>query len=56
MTLMVATLLSFVVLLCLGNFKSLLAIVALSALALVSPLMFFGLITVLAAFFFLTLK
>lgn len=54
MTLMVATLLCFVVLLCLGTFKALLAIVALAALALISPFMFVGLVVLLAVFFFLT--
>lgn len=54
MTLMVATLLCFVVLLCLGTFKNLLAIVALAALALISPFVFIGLLAVLAAFFLLT--
>lgn len=54
MTLMVATLLCFVVLLCLGTFKTLLAIVALAALALISPFIFIGLVAVLATIFFLT--
>lgn len=40
MTLMVAILLCFIVLLCLSTFKTLLAIVALTALALISPLIF----------------
>ena len=54
MTLMVATLLCFVLLLCLGTFKNLLAMVALAALAIVSPFMFIGLLAVLAAIFILT--
>lgn len=54
MTLMVATLLCFVVLLCLGSFKSLLAVVALAALALISPFLFIGLLAVLAAIFYLS--
>lgn len=54
MTLMVATLLCFIVLLCFGTFKTLLAMVALAALAIISPFMFVGLLAVLAAIFILT--
>lgn len=54
MTLMVATLLCFVVLLCVGTFKTLLALVALAALALISPFIFIGLLAVLTAIFLLT--
>jgi hypothetical protein len=42
------------VLLCLASFKSLLAIVALAALALISPFVFIGLLVILAAIFILT--
>jgi hypothetical protein len=54
MSLVVATLLCFIVLLCLGTFKTLLAIVAMAALALISPLAFLGLLVIVAAFFYLT--
>ena len=53
MSLVVATLLCFVVLLCLGTFKTLLAIVAMAALALISPFAFLGLLVILAAFYFI---
>lgn len=54
MSFAVAIMLCFVVLLCLGTFKTLLAIVALAALALISPFVFIGLLAVLATFFILT--
>lgn len=54
MTLIVATLLCFLVLLCIGSFKAILAFVSLAALAFVSPLMLFGLVVLLASYFYLT--
>ena len=54
MSFTVAIMLCFVVLLCLGTFKTLLAIVAVAALAIISPFMCIGLLVILAAAFYLT--
>lgn len=52
MTLVVASMLCLTVLLCIASFRSVLAFVALAALAVVSPFLCLGLLVALAAIYF----